>query len=90
MELDLHGFPRGAKTAKECKMEMLNNTSDNISIFQQKRAKGWWPFVKADDLTVCSPLFFSVQMNSKFVKLKTKTKKPYDLQCVAYSVHYWN
>ncbi|KAF7709656.1 fer-1-like protein 6 [Silurus meridionalis] len=51
VELDLHGFPRGAKTAKDCKMEMLINPSDNISIFQQKRAKGWWPLVKADDLT---------------------------------------
>lgn len=52
VELDLHGFSRGAKTAKVCKMEMLHNPSDNISIFQQKRAKGWWPFVKADELTV--------------------------------------
>ncbi|KAI4874062.1 hypothetical protein NFI96_018466, partial [Prochilodus magdalenae] len=50
VELDLHGFPRGAKTAKDCKMEMRDN-SDNISIFQQKRAKGWWPFVKAEELT---------------------------------------
>lgn len=57
VELDLNGFPRGAKTAKECKMEMLNKMSDNISIFQQKRAKGWWPFVKADELTVCQLLF---------------------------------
>lgn len=53
VELDLHGFPHGAKTAKDCKMEMLNNPSDNLSIFQQKRAKGWWPFVKAEELTVC-------------------------------------
>ncbi|XP_026768886.3 fer-1-like protein 6 isoform X3 [Pangasianodon hypophthalmus] len=51
VELDLHWFPRGAKKAKECKMDMLNNHSENISIFQQKRAKGWWPFVKADELT---------------------------------------
>ncbi|KAK3543542.1 hypothetical protein QTP70_023874, partial [Hemibagrus guttatus] len=51
VELDLHAFPRGAKSAKECKMEMLNSVTENISIFQQKRAKGWWPFVKADDLT---------------------------------------
>uniref|UniRef100_A0AAR2J7Z6 Fer-1 like family member 6 n=1 Tax=Pygocentrus nattereri TaxID=42514 RepID=A0AAR2J7Z6_PYGNA len=51
VELDLHGFPRGAKTAKDCKMEMLIDSSENISIFQQKRAKGWWPFVKAEELT---------------------------------------
>ncbi|XP_062862723.1 fer-1-like protein 6 [Trichomycterus rosablanca] len=51
VELDLHGFPRGAKTAKLCKMDMLTDISDSISIFQQKRAKGWWPFVKAEELT---------------------------------------
>ncbi|KAI2660505.1 Fer-1-like protein 6 [Labeo rohita] len=49
--LDLHGFPRGAKSAKACKMEMLTEITDNISIFQQKRSKGWWPFVKAGELT---------------------------------------
>ncbi|KAI1885019.1 hypothetical protein AGOR_G00215870 [Albula goreensis] len=51
VELDLHGFPRGAKTAKACKMDMLGITSEKISIFQQKRSRGWWPFVKAGDLT---------------------------------------
>ncbi|XP_035390396.1 fer-1-like protein 6 [Electrophorus electricus] len=51
VELDLHGFPRGAKTAKDCKMEMLKDNSEYISIFQQKRSKGWWPFVKAEELT---------------------------------------
>uniref|UniRef100_A0A672PYC4 Fer-1-like protein 6 n=1 Tax=Sinocyclocheilus grahami TaxID=75366 RepID=A0A672PYC4_SINGR len=51
VELDLHGFPRGAKSAKACRMEMLTETTENISIFQQKRSKGWWPFIKAGDLT---------------------------------------
>ncbi|XP_066497018.1 fer-1-like protein 6 [Hoplias malabaricus] len=51
VELDLHGFPRGAKTAKDCKMEMLKDSTEKISIFQQKRSKGWWPFVKAEELT---------------------------------------
>ncbi|XP_051998242.1 fer-1-like protein 6 isoform X2 [Xyrauchen texanus] len=51
VELDLHGFPRGAKSAKACKMEMLTESTENISIFQQKRSKGWWPFIKAGDLT---------------------------------------
>uniref|UniRef100_A0A8C2A8K6 Fer-1 like family member 6 n=1 Tax=Cyprinus carpio TaxID=7962 RepID=A0A8C2A8K6_CYPCA len=53
VELDLHGFPRGAKSAKVCKMEMLTETMENISIFQQKRSKGWWPLIKAGELTVC-------------------------------------
>ncbi|KAM4731898.1 fer-1-like protein 6 [Anableps anableps] len=51
LELDLHGFPRGAKTAKSCKADMLTEVTDRISIFQQKRARGWWPFSKSEELT---------------------------------------
>lgn len=59
VELDLHGFPRGAKSAKVCKMEMLTETTENISIFQQKRSKGWWPFIKAGEITVCELNYFT-------------------------------
>lgn len=52
LELNLHGFPRGAKTAKSCKADMLTEVTDRISIFQQKRARGWWPFSKSGELTV--------------------------------------
>lgn len=52
VEIDLHSFPRGAKTAKSCKMEMLTDGTDRISIFQQKRSRGWWPFSKSGELTV--------------------------------------
>lgn len=52
VELDLHGFPRGAKTAKSCKADMLTDGTERISIFQQKRARGWWPFAKSGELTV--------------------------------------
>ncbi|MEQ2186808.1 Fer-1-like protein 6, partial [Goodea atripinnis] len=51
LELDLHGFPHGAKTAKWCKVDMLTEVTDRISIFQQKRARGWWPFSKSGELT---------------------------------------
>uniref|UniRef100_A0A3P8UW27 C2 domain-containing protein n=1 Tax=Cynoglossus semilaevis TaxID=244447 RepID=A0A3P8UW27_CYNSE len=49
-KLNLHGFPRGAKTAKACKADMMD-ISERISIFQQKRARGWWPFNKSGELT---------------------------------------
>lgn len=52
VELDLHSFPRGAKTAKSCKAEMLTDGTEKISIFQQKRSRGWWPFIKSGELTV--------------------------------------
>ncbi|KAJ8004431.1 hypothetical protein DPEC_G00135640 [Dallia pectoralis] len=51
VELDLHGFPRGAKSAKACKTDMMMGSLEVISIFQQKRSRGWWPFSKADELT---------------------------------------
>ncbi|KAL0985656.1 hypothetical protein UPYG_G00160070, partial [Umbra pygmaea] len=51
VELDLHGFCRGAKTAKDCKLEMMMYSFEKISIFQQKRSRGWWPVAKAGELT---------------------------------------
>uniref|UniRef100_A0AAY5F2Q0 C2 domain-containing protein n=1 Tax=Electrophorus electricus TaxID=8005 RepID=A0AAY5F2Q0_ELEEL len=47
IELDLNRFLRGAKTAKQCSIDMVLNEQDlpTISIFKQKRVKGWWPFV---------------------------------------------
>uniref|UniRef100_A0A8C4XJD5 Otoferlin n=2 Tax=Falco TaxID=8952 RepID=A0A8C4XJD5_FALTI len=51
IELDLNRFPRGAKTAKQCSLEMVTNEAEMpmISIFKQKRVKGWWPFVARDE-----------------------------------------
>ncbi|TRY99590.1 hypothetical protein DNTS_007906 [Danionella cerebrum] len=47
IELDLNKFPRGAKTAKQCSLDMVLKEHElpSISIFKQKRVKGWWPFV---------------------------------------------
>lgn len=51
IELDLNRFPRGAKTAKQCSLDMIKNEQElpTISIFKQKRVKGWWPFVARDE-----------------------------------------
>ncbi|KAK1143924.1 hypothetical protein AOXY_G36607 [Acipenser oxyrinchus oxyrinchus] len=51
VELDLHGFSRGVKSAKACNLDMLKNKVEKISIFQQKRVRGWWPFAKSGELT---------------------------------------
>uniref|UniRef100_A0A672TY73 Fer-1 like family member 6 n=1 Tax=Strigops habroptila TaxID=2489341 RepID=A0A672TY73_STRHB len=53
LELNLNGFPRAAKTAKSCDLGMVVAASEEnkISIFQQKRVRGWWPFIKAGELT---------------------------------------
>ncbi|XP_016105676.1 otoferlin-like [Sinocyclocheilus grahami] len=51
IELDLNRFPRGAKTAKQCSIDMVLNEQDMpmVNIFKQKRIKGWWPFVARDE-----------------------------------------
>ncbi|XP_062325479.1 otoferlin-like, partial [Osmerus eperlanus] len=51
IELDLNRFPRGAKTAKQCTIEMVTNEQamPMVSIFKQKRIKGWWPFLARDE-----------------------------------------
>ncbi|XP_075960903.1 fer-1-like protein 6 [Anarhichas minor] len=51
VEFDLHDFPRGSKTAKSCQMDMMTDGTERISIFQQKRSRGWWPFIKSGELT---------------------------------------
>ncbi|XP_077477285.1 otoferlin b [Stigmatopora argus] len=51
IELDLNRFPRGAKTAKQCTLEMATEEAQVpvVSIFKQKRIKGWWPFVARNE-----------------------------------------
>lgn len=51
IELDLNRFPRGAKTAKQCSIDMVIKEQDMpmVNIFKQKRIKGWWPFVARDE-----------------------------------------
>ncbi|TRY81428.1 hypothetical protein DNTS_008147 [Danionella cerebrum] len=51
IELDLNRFPRGAKTSKQCTIEMVTNEQEMpmVNIFKQKRIKGWWPFVARDE-----------------------------------------
>uniref|UniRef100_A0A673UKP5 Fer-1 like family member 6 n=1 Tax=Suricata suricatta TaxID=37032 RepID=A0A673UKP5_SURSU len=53
LELNLNSFPRAAKTAKACDLAKFENASEEskISIFQQKRVRGWWPFAKSKELT---------------------------------------
>ncbi|RWS06883.1 otoferlin-like isoform X3, partial [Dinothrombium tinctorium] len=77
--LDLNRFPRGAKSSKLCTLDMLkhcdyNGSAPLISLFKQRRVKGWWPFyVKKEndemELTVRHFLFsdlFSLQLFRRF------------------------
>ena len=72
-------MPRGAKTAKSCTVETCTLESGQIptvSIFQLRRIKGWWPFLRTDEsnpnekeVTVSTSKF------SKISKLFGKIKK---------------
>ncbi|XP_013379026.1 otoferlin isoform X3 [Lingula anatina] len=56
LTLDLNHFPRGAKSAKQCTLDMLKPDAPHMSIFKHKRVKGWWPFTaksaENDDLEI--------------------------------------
>ena len=44
--MDLNRLYKPAKDADLCTLDMLNNESKNeVSIFEIKRLKGWWPCV---------------------------------------------
>jgi hypothetical protein len=69
--LDLNRFPRGAKSAKLCTLEMLKTDGSvpMVNLFKAKRVKGWWPFyVKKEneemELTV-SIVFFLILMKTE-------------------------
>ncbi|XP_054984301.1 fer-1-like protein 6 [Sorex araneus] len=53
LEMNLNSFPRAAKSAKACDLSKFENADEEnkISIFQQKRVRGWWPFAKSKELT---------------------------------------
>ena len=49
--MDLTKFPRGARSAKLCTLDMLKTegTVPTMNLFKQKRTKGWWPFYTKDE-----------------------------------------
>ena len=51
MTMDMTKFPRGARSAKLCSLEMLktDGTVPTMNLFKQKRTKGWWPFYAKDE-----------------------------------------
>uniref|UniRef100_A0A670JV71 Fer-1 like family member 6 n=1 Tax=Podarcis muralis TaxID=64176 RepID=A0A670JV71_PODMU len=78
LEMNLNGFPRAAKTAKGCDINMVVATSEEnkISIFQQKRVRGWWPFVKAGELTEFEKKGGKVEAEFHLVTAEEAEKNP--------------
>ncbi|NXR15828.1 FR1L4 protein, partial [Semnornis frantzii] len=47
IELKLHDMVRAAKSSELCTVRMAKeNAAPRFSIFQNKRTRGWWPFIK--------------------------------------------
>ncbi|NWI96671.1 FR1L6 protein, partial [Pitta sordida] len=78
LELDLNGFPRAAKTAKSCDLGMVLAASEEnkISIFQQKRVRGWWPFIKIGCLHMISLIQGKVEAEFHLVTADEAEKNP--------------
>ncbi|NWZ72456.1 FR1L4 protein, partial [Acrocephalus arundinaceus] len=50
IELKLHDMVRAAKCSEHCTIKMAKeNATPRFSIFQNKRMRGWWPFIKLRD-----------------------------------------
>ncbi|KFR06732.1 Fer-1-like 4, partial [Nipponia nippon] len=50
IELKLHDMVRAAKSSEHCTIKMAKeNATPRFSIFQNKRMRGWWPFIKLKD-----------------------------------------
>ena len=51
LTIDLNRFPRGAKSTRRCGLDMLKTDGSvrQMSIFRNRRVKGWWPFTRKND-----------------------------------------
>ncbi|NWU88705.1 FR1L6 protein, partial [Upupa epops] len=78
LELNLNWFPRAAKTAKSCDLGVIVAASEEnkISIFQQKRVRGWWPFIKPGCLHMISPIQGKVEAEFHLVTAEEAEKNP--------------
>nr|CAB3264595.1 otoferlin [Phallusia mammillata] len=64
LTLDLTRMPRGAKSANKCSLNLASEEEDSsdvpmVSLFKQRRIKGWWPFTaknNEDELEITGKL----------------------------------
>uniref|UniRef100_A0A670ZGC1 Dysferlin n=1 Tax=Pseudonaja textilis TaxID=8673 RepID=A0A670ZGC1_PSETE len=43
IQLDLNCMPKPSKTAEKCHLDLLESRERDVSLFEQKTVKGWWP-----------------------------------------------
>lgn len=48
LTIELHKFPRGARSSKKCSLALLTPEAPTFNLFRVKRTKGWWPFEGLD------------------------------------------
>ena len=75
INLNLTRFPRGAKTAKSCSLDMLrtDGTVPQDNLFKRKITKGWWPLYAKD---INDDLILQVNYNNVISLLAYFTRLP--------------
>ncbi|XP_039189745.1 dysferlin isoform X4 [Crotalus tigris] len=51
IHLDLNCMPKPSKTAEKCNLDLLETRERDVSLFEQKTVKGWWPCVAEQEGT---------------------------------------
>ncbi|KAM6441107.1 dysferlin isoform 3-T3 [Liasis olivaceus] len=51
IQLDLNCMPKPSKTAEKCNLDLLEIQEREVSLFEQKTVKGWWPCVTEQEGT---------------------------------------
>ncbi|XP_070804868.1 LOW QUALITY PROTEIN: dysferlin [Pituophis catenifer annectens] len=51
IQLDLNCMPKPSKTADKCHLDLLELRERDVSLFEQKTVKGWWPCVTEQEGT---------------------------------------
>ncbi|NXT78783.1 FR1L4 protein, partial [Zapornia atra] len=82
IELKLHDMVRAAKSSEHCTIKMAReNATPRFSIFQNKRTRGWWPFIKLRDQEDehMFPLQGKVEAEFQLLTLEEAEKSPVGL-----------
>ncbi|KAL7975894.1 hypothetical protein Chor_011809 [Crotalus horridus] len=51
IHLDLNCMPKPSKSAEKCNLDLLETRERDVSLFEQKTVKGWWPCVAEQEGT---------------------------------------
>ncbi|XP_070612910.1 dysferlin isoform X2 [Erythrolamprus reginae] len=74
IQLDLNSMPKPSKTAEKCHLELLETRERDVSLFEQKTVKGWWPCVTEQEGT--KSLAGKLEMTLEIVNEQEQEERP--------------